>query len=212
MDYQVSIVGGGITGALLALYLGKAGIKVCLIDKNKPSESISNPAVGRTASLNLSSIETLKEAGVWNIIQQNSKTFDEIFVWDSEGSSSVQFKATEISRNNLGAIVHNNIILEALFKEVKKISDVHLIEEESVENLTDDRDGAVIITESGLKITSEIIVGADGSLSRIRDLSKMSIRTWSYHQLAIVNYMIMEPRLENSIFIKNLQFQILTYA
>ena len=118
MDYQVSIVGGGITGALLALYLGKAGIKVCLIDKNKPSESISNPAVGRTASLNLSSIETLKEVRVWNIIQRNSKTFDEIFVWDSEGSSSVQFKATEISRNNLGAIVHNNIILEALFKEV----------------------------------------------------------------------------------------------
>lgn len=200
MDYQVSIVGGGITGALLALYLGKAGIKVCLIDKNKPSESISNPAVGRTASLNLSSIETLKEAGVWNIIQQNSKTFDEIFVWDSEGSSSVQFKATEISRNNLGAIVHNNIILEALFKEVKKISDVHLIEEESVKNLTDDHDGAVIITESGLKITSEIIVGADGSLSRIRDLSKMSIRTWSYHQLAIVSSVITEEPLKGTAY------------
>ena len=60
MDYQVSIVGGGVSGALLALYLGKAGVSTCLIDKGTPSVKSESPFTGRTTSLNLSSIESLK--------------------------------------------------------------------------------------------------------------------------------------------------------
>ena len=118
MNYQVTIVGGGVAGALLALYLGKARVNTCLIDKGKPSLKLANPFVGRTTSLNLSSINSLREAGIWETIEKNSQQFEEIYVWDAEGSSSVQFNAAEISRKDLGVIVHNNIILEA--KDISK--------------------------------------------------------------------------------------------
>ena len=111
MDYQVSVVGGGIAGALTALYLGKSRIKTCLIDRGKPSQKLSDPCKGRTTSLNLSSIASLRDLGIWEDIKKNAQEFDEIYVWDAEGSSSVQFNAEEISRSDLGVIVHNNILL-----------------------------------------------------------------------------------------------------
>ena len=80
MHYQVSIVGGGIAGALLALYLGRARISVCLIDRGLPSQDIQKPPEGKTTSLNLSSIESLKQAGVWDFIQKDSQEFEEIHV------------------------------------------------------------------------------------------------------------------------------------
>mgnify|MGYP003323843858 FL=1 len=200
MDYQVSIVGGGVSGALAALFLGKARVKTCLVDRGKPSEKLSNPFEGKTTSLNLSSIESLKQAGIWKTIEKNSKEFDEIFVWDAEGSSSIHFNASEISRNSLGAIVHNNIILDAIFNELEKIPDIKLIEDAKLKEIIQDRNEIKLITESGHSISSELLIGADGSLSKTRDLSNIPIRTWSYEQLAIVTSVTTEKPLNRTAF------------
>ena len=200
MDYQVSIVGGGISGALLALFLGKAGVKTCLVDRGNPSSKLTNPFTGRTASLNLSSIETLRKGGIWADLHQNAKEFEEIFVWDAEGSSSVQFHANEISKGSLGVIIHNTVILEAIFNALKKIPDIDLIEYQSLKEINQEQDDINLITDSGLNISSELLIGADGSLSKVRDLSRIPIRTWSYEQSAIVSSVTTEKPLYKTAF------------
>ena len=200
MNYQVTIVGGGVAGALLALYLGKARVNTCLIDKGKPSLKLANPFVGRTTSLNLSSINSLREAGIWETIEKNSQQFEEIYVWDAEGSSSVQFNAAEISRKDLGVIVHNNSILEAIFNELEKIPEIRLIEEDSLMDVKHDPHKVEISTHAGLNIMSELLIGADGSLSKVRDLSQIPIRTWSYQQQALVASVVTEKSLNKTAF------------
>ena len=200
MNYQVTIVGGGVAGALLALYLGKARVNTCLIDKGKPSLKLANPFIGRTTSLNLSSINSLREAGIWETIEKNSQQFEEIYVWDAEGSSSVQFNAAEISRKDLGVIVHNNIILEAIFNELEKIPEIKLIEDDSLMDINHDPHKVEISTNAGLNIMSELLIGADGSLSKVRDLSQIPIRTWSYQQQALVASVVTEKSLNKTAF------------
>ena len=200
MNYQVTIVGGGVAGALLALYLGKARVNTCLIDKGKPSLKSANPFVGRTTSLNLSSINSLREAGIWETIKKNSQQFEEIYVWDAEGSSSVQFNAAEISRKDLGVIVHNNSILEAIFNELEKIPEIRLIEDDSLMDIKHDPHKVEIATHAGLNIMSELLIGADGSLSKVRDLSQIPIRTWSYQQQALVASVVTEKSLNKTAF------------
>ena len=200
MNYQVTIVGGGVAGALLALYLGKARVNTCLIDKGKPSLKLANPFIGRTTSLNLSSINSLREAGIWETIEKNSQQFEEIYVWDAEGSSSVQFNAAEISRKDLGVIVHNNIILEAIFNELEKIPEIKLIEDDSLMDIKHDPHKVEISTHAGLNIMSELLIGADGSLSKVRDLSQIPIRTWSYQQQALVASVVTEKSLNKTAF------------
>ena len=200
MNYQVTIVGGGVAGALLALYLGKARVNTCLIDKGKPSLKLDNPFVGKTTSLNLSSINSLREAGIWETIKKNSQQFEEIYVWDAEGSSSVQFNAAEISRKDLGVIVHNNSILEAIFNELEKIPEIRLIEDDSLMDIKHDPHKVEISTHAGLNIMSELLIGADGSLSKVRDLSQIPIRTWSYQQQALVASVVTEKSLNKTAF------------
>ena len=116
--------------------------------------------------MNLFSIETFRNAGIWNLIEPKAKLFDEIVVWDSEGSSSVNFKGAEISRSELGYIVHNNVILNALYSELAAIEDITIIENESVNSLNFDEQRVLVVTEAGKEFSSDLLVGADGSFQR----------------------------------------------
>ena len=59
------------------------------------------------------------------------------------------------------------------------------MEEESLAKIFEGQNTIDLTTESGKRISSEILIGADGSLSRVRDLSKIPIRKWSYDQLLL---------------------------
>ena len=200
MDYQVSIIGGGVCGALAALYLGKAGISTCLMDKGKPSFKLKDAHVGRTTSLNLFSIGALKELDIWSDIKSDAQEFKEIYVWDSEGSSSISFDSSEIARSNLGVIVHNQVMLEAIYSKLEKIPHVNILNEATLSKVDDLSKEIRIYTQSGEEISSELLIGADGSLSKVRDFSNISIRTWSYNQLAIVSSVKTEIPLAKTAF------------
>ena len=57
-----------------------------------------------------------------------------------------------------------------------------------------------ISTHAGLNIMSELLIGADGSLSKVRDLSQIPIRTWSYQQQALVASVVTEKSLNKTAF------------
>ena len=205
MKYEAIIVGGGVTGASLALLLGKAGMKICLLDKGSPSRVHPTDLFkGKTASLNLASIDLFKKMGIWEKIDRHSKEFTNIEVWDSEGSSAITFNAQDISESRLGKVAYNNNILSSIFELLKKIPSIDLLENESVLSINNDPELIEIKTDSGLSLMANLVVGSDGSMSSIRSLSSIPIRTWSYEQIAIVSL------LESEIPINKTAYQIFT--
>ena len=205
MKYEAIIVGGGVVGASLALLLGQAGMRICLLDKGSPSRVQQTDLFkGKTASLNLASIELFKKLGIWEKVDQYSKEFTNIEVWDSEGSSAITFNAQDISETKLGKVAHNNNIISSLFELLQKLPTVDLLENESVLSINNIEELIEIKTDSGLNLTANLIVGSDGSMSSIRSLSSIPIRTWSYEQTAIVSL------LESEIPINKTAYQIFT--
>ena len=205
MKYEAIIVGGGVAGASLALLLGQAGMRICLLDKGFPSRVQQTDLFkGKTASLNLASIELFKKLGIWEKVDQHSKEFTNIEVWDSEGSSTITFNAQDISESKLGKVAHNNNIVSSLFDLLQKLPGVDLLENETVLSINNGEELIEIKTDSGLNLKANLVVGSDGSMSSIRSLSSIPIRTWSYEQTAIVSL------LESEIPINKTAFQIFT--
>jgi 2-octaprenylphenol hydroxylase len=205
VKYEAIIVGGGVTGASLALLLGQAGMKICLLDKGSPSRVHQTDLFkGKTASLNLASIELFKKMGIWERVDQYSKEFTNIEVWDAEGSSAITFNAQDISESKLGKVAHNNNILSSIFDLFHKLSNIDILENESVLSINNGTESIEIKTDSGLDLTANLVVGSDGSMSSIRSLSSIPIRTWSYEQTAIVSL------LESEIPINKTAYQIFT--
>ena len=205
MKYEAIIVGGGVAGASLALLLGQAGMRICLLDKGFPSRVQQTDLFkGKTASLNLASIELFKKLGIWEKVDQHSKEFTNIEVWDSEGSSAITFNAQDISESKLGKVAHNNNIVSSLFDLLQKLPGVDLLENETVLSINNGEELIEIKTDSGLNLTANLVVGSDGSMSSIRSLSSIPIRTWSYEQTAIVSL------LESEIPINKTAYQIFT--
>ena len=205
MKYEAIIVGGGVAGASLALLLGQAGMKICLLDKGSPSKIQKTDLFkGKTASLNLASIDFFKKIGLWEKVNHSSKEFTNIEVWDAEGSSKIIFNAKDISRSKLGNIAHNNTILTALYDLLKDLPNVNRVENVSVSVIKEANASINVQTDSGLSLTASLVVGSDGSMSSIRSLSSIPIRTWSYEQTAIVTL------LESEIPINDTAYQIFT--
>ncbi len=199
MDFEVIIIGSGVTGSLLAALLSSNGLKVCLIDKKKPLNIDRNQKyTGKTAALNLFSLNIFKEMRLWEALMPEATRFDKLYVWDGEGSSSVNFLASDIQEDNLGFVVSNNSLLISLRKHLSNLDSLSFMFNQEVVEIKSNKKFAEIYTSNGEKITSNLIVGADGSRSSVRQLLNIRSRTWSYNQTAFVASLKSEGSHENT--------------
>ena len=186
IDYEILIVGAGVVGATLAFLLAKQGIQTCLVDqRNTQDYSKKNYFTGRTASLNLSSIELFEKIGIWKNLIKFSTKFRRMFIWDGEGSSSIEFLAKDIEEDVLGYIATNNSIVSEMFKKYSSLPNLTILEGEGIESFKQEENNIESLLSTGKKISSKLVVGADGLFSSVRKLSSIPIRSWSYNQTAI---------------------------
>jgi 2-octaprenylphenol hydroxylase len=205
MDFEVVVIGAGVAGSSLALSLAKEGVDVCLIDEGAP-EIKGDISGGRTAALNLASEDILEELGVKKSLQNYLTPFKNIYVWDSEGTSSLEFSSDEIELPKLGDVVTNNAILSGILSELPNHKNLKFLSGDSLKALDPQDESIKVYTEGGENISCKLVVGADGGLSSVRELSSIEIRTWSYEQRALIANLKSEKSHNNTayqVFTKN---------
>ena len=93
MKFDVLIVGAGVTGALLFLALKKKNMNVGLIDGRDKA-----PNSYRHLSLNNKSMIFLKEMDAWSNISKTAFEYNQIKVWDQEGTGFIDFNVNELEK------------------------------------------------------------------------------------------------------------------
>jgi 2-octaprenylphenol hydroxylase len=205
MDFEVVVIGAGVAGSSLALSLAKEGVGVCLIDKGEPTLK-GDISGGRTAALNLASQDILEELGVKISLQNYLTPFKNIYVWDSEGTASLEFSSDEIGQPKLGDVVTNNAILSGILSELPSYKNLKFLSGDSLKALDPQDESIKVYTEGGEDIACKLVVGADGGLSSVREFSSIEIRTWSYEQRALIANLKSEKPHNNTayqVFTKN---------
>lgn len=180
---QVIITGGGLVGLTLAIALCRANIDVVVIEKQLPEDTINTKTDGRASAISSSSIELLKAISVWEHVKASQPILD-IRITDGSSKLFVHYNYNEYGGKPFGEMVENTYIKAALIESARKIGVEILIG--SVENIKSESSFVNVILNSGKNIKAQLLIGADGAKSKIRELSGIKSKGWDYKQAGIV--------------------------
>jgi 2-octaprenylphenol hydroxylase len=194
--YQIVIVGGGIAGSALAAALAPLGYAVLLIES--ATLPVALPAVARdildvdprVSALSPASSGLLREVGAWPLIALPAQSaYQAMHVWEQDGSGMIEFRAEEVQQTVLGHIVENRWIVGALLERLGGFPNVELRGSErllAVEQPGAGRTALRLRLASGACVDTELLVGADGANSSVRELCGLRTRVEDCGQRAIV--------------------------
>jgi 2-octaprenylphenol hydroxylase len=179
VNLDILVIGSGVVGSALAIKVSKLGYKVAIVDsKESPPNSL------RHLSINQKSKSFLKEIGIWENIKNSAFPYERIKVWDQEGTGFIDFNAKEAQLPNLGYIVREGEIQKNLIQKFNE-NKVESFWGETVQRVNFSSDEIFCETDKQTHI-AKMIIGCDGMNSKIRELSEINYRSWSYNQTAVV--------------------------
>ena len=216
---DVVIIGGGLVGLAFACALKGSGLQVTLIESQsapRASDELSSDAAQtashrsnrdgaqlisgvspRVSAINGKSRRFLSQIGGWPDDAGCKADYTGMAVWDTQGTASINFSASEIQQDCLGTIVENAAIVATLYDSAMVLDNLKLMYETELESVDSTEAGYAIRLKDGQEIQSRLLVGADGGQSRVKQLAGLKSIDWSYHQTAVVTTVELDQPHDN---------------
>lgn len=192
--YDVAIIGAGIAGASLAVALSGEGLSIALVE----AQSLDVPELSDNRSLNAfdsrvsaltpRSRAFLEQLGAWQAIADYRYcAYHHMTVWDAEGTGEIEFDRAEVNVPELGHIVENRAIVSALLARVEAAADITVLSPAALDACTRQESSRMrLVLSEGTTLEADLLVAADGALSRVREMMAFNTREWDYGHCAIV--------------------------
>ena len=190
--FDVIIVGGGMVGSALACLLAGTSLRICVLDAGNcvggSFQSLSDDVHAispRVSALTRRSQQLLEEIGVWHTLSKFAQPYQRMHVWDALGTEHIAFEAADIPCPSLGVIIENSRVISALHQQLAK-TDVDVRWGARLQSLQVRNDDHLLTINDDLQLSCSLLIGADGALSRVRQLGHFATREWDYEHQAIV--------------------------
>lgn len=200
-DFDLLIIGGGMVGACLAALAAGTRelteLRIALLEAHPPTQPPSDGEVDlRVSAVSRASQRILDSGGCWSKLPSaHLCAYSDMVVWDVTGRpygpGSIQFSASATSEPDLGHIVENRRLQWAIYESAALRNRVTLLRAE-LSQLELESDHATVTLADGRKITSGLVIGADGADSLSRKLAGIATRGWIYDQRAFVTHVSTE--------------------
>jgi 2-octaprenyl-3-methyl-6-methoxy-1,4-benzoquinol hydroxylase/2-octaprenylphenol hydroxylase len=183
VNYDIIIIGGGMVGQAFALSMAKTNNKIAIIEPNSPSPILGNTHHTRVSAITPTSEKLLKDIDAWDLIKRKH-AFVNTSVWDQNSHGSLDFHAQDESMSHLGYIIENDAIQLALFTALEK-TNVEFVSAK-LDSIEKTNEGYQITLDNNQTLDCQLLIGADGARSRVRDLTSIEFSENNYQQKAIV--------------------------
>ncbi|MBP6918460.1 MAG: FAD-dependent oxidoreductase [Legionellaceae bacterium] len=183
------IVGAGVMGLCAALAVKQRGHTVMILESGL-LESDPTSASPRVYALNLASQQLLQSIGIWEQICSQSAPYERMYVWDAQSSAKIDFDARMLAQDRLGVILEENCLKQALLQHIRAC-DIPVITQWQTKKL-DILDNKIVLHSEQQSHAAGFLLIADGARSPTRELLKIAMTTWPYHQHALVAMVAVE--------------------
>ena len=177
---DVLVVGAGVTGltaaALLAQSRSAGKLQITVVDAApRPVHDPAADVALRVSAIAEGSVQLLERIGAWQqVLETRVSPYESMRVWDEsvepDSHGALQFDAAEFAVPQLGFIVENVLIQHALLAVLDKL-DVELRFNTRLE-----------------RFDADLVIGADGARSFVREHFGITAREFPYGQTAVVTH------------------------
>lgn len=179
---RITLVGGGLAGSLVAVYLAKRGYEVNIYERRPDMRNVEIPA-GRSINLALSTrgIDALKRVGLDQVVLDQAIPMAGRMMHDEKGNLAYQPYGKDGQAINSVSRAHLNIQLLKLADEHENVNQFFNMrcQEVDIENsickFLNEETGEIV------EVDSDYILGSDGAYSPVR-LKMMKNDRFDYSQ------------------------------
>lgn len=204
-SFDVVIVGAGMVGGTLACALAlNSSLKIALIEAAGEPQGYSGFQFDpRVVALSEHSRLLLESVGVWKAIEQSRVCpYLDMDVWDAEGTGRIGFSCRDSHEPCLGHIVENSVIVRALYSLLREHKNIRFYEGVGTDQIEINEPSSsnsssasspptsilphVLNLTNGERLTTSLVIAADGASSKLREAAGIDTREWDYGHKAIV--------------------------
>ncbi|MFM2431163.1 MAG: hypothetical protein RLZZ511_2376 [Cyanobacteriota bacterium] len=188
LQYDVTIVGGGIVGTLMACLLQPLGLKVALLESAVTSVAAAR---GQAYSITQVSSRVFAGLGLWGRIRPQVETYRQVQLSDGDYPTVVKFSPADTQTSTLGYVAEHQVLLQELQAKLRQCDRVDWLCPASVTAMTQTAMGpqlTVTIDGQERQLRSRLVIGADGSRSFVRQAAGIGTIGWKYWQSCVVAF------------------------
>jgi 2-polyprenylphenol 6-hydroxylase len=184
-QFEVAIAGGGMIGAALARAL--RGARIALISREVPATPRAPGFDARVYAISPANADFLRRLGAWGAIPAAQLTpVHAMRVYGDDGASQFAFDAYRSGVSELAWIVEDRWLQEALWRGLDSQEGLALFGAASIRDVEISERQARIYLEDGRELGAQLLIGADGARSLVRERAGIASEAQDYGQLAVV--------------------------
>ena len=189
---DVAIVGGGMSGAVLALSLAAlrgptgAPLQILLLEASAPELNAHPGFDARAIALSAGTCEALERHGLWSRFAPHCAPITDIHVSDRGHSGQARLSAAEYGLPALGQVIELSAAGIELQRGIAACPHIRMCCPAQLSAIEPLEEGVVLTLASGERYQSRLLVAADGGNSFVRQHFKLAVTRHDYEQSAII--------------------------